>query len=135
MTVSDQRIIEFFCKSPIKSFATMVDVLRYLQGGQAIRADIEYELFDWALGDNPRNKVYIRVPEIRGIPITANSLFKLTEHFKKFHFVRRRPHKTRGPHADPDDELTVFYDLTQRMLKLLEGIERARASEKRRGGK
>jgi len=86
--------------------------LRYLQGGQAIRADIEYELFDWALGDNPRNKVYIRVPEIRGIPITANSLFKLTEHFKKFHFVRRRPHKTRGPHADPDDELTVFYDLT-----------------------
>jgi len=90
MTVSDQRIIEFFCKSPIKSFATMVDVLRYLQGGQAIRADIEYELFDWALGDNPRNKVYIRVPEIRGIPITANSLSS----------------------ADPDDELTVFYDLT-----------------------
>ena len=64
--------------------------MRYLQGGQAIRADIEYELFDCALGDNPRNKVYIRVPEIRGIPITANALFKLTDRFMKFGFVRRR---------------------------------------------
>ena len=63
---------------------------------------------------------------------------KLAEHFKKFHFVRRRPHKTRGPHADPDDEVVVFYDLTptgKRMLKLVEGIEGAKRGEKRSGGK
>jgi len=138
MSVSDQKVIEFFWKSPIKSFATMLDVFRYFEHGRVIRADIEYELFDSGLGDNARREVSIRVPELRGIPISANSLFLLTQHLKQFHLVKRRPHKTRGPHADPDDQRVVCYDLTptgKSMLQILAGIERARGNKRTSSGK
>jgi hypothetical protein len=138
MSVSDQKVIEFFWKSPIKSFATMLDVFRYFEHGQIFRADIEHELFDGGLGDNPRREVSIRVPELRGIPISAHSLFLLTQHLKEFRLVKRRPHKTRGPHADPDDQLVVCYDLTptgKSMLQILAGIERARGNKRKRSRK
>lgn len=135
MSISDSRVIEFFSKSPIKSFATMLDSFRYFEKGRAIRADIEYELFDRALGDNPRKRVDIRVPELWGISITANALFLLTEHLKKFRLVRRRSHKTRGPHDNPDDRHVIYYDLTptgKNVLQLLEGIERAKGGKRRK---
>jgi hypothetical protein len=123
-------MIEFFWRSPIKSFATMLDVFRYLENGRTVPADIEHELFDHALGDNDQSRVYIRATEVGGIRITANSLFMLTEHLKKYHFVRRRPHKTRGPYTDPDEQFVVAYDLTpsgKNVLRVLEGIERGRS--------
>jgi len=56
--------------------------------------------------------------------------------FQEVRLRKKAPHKTRDPHADPDDELVVFYDLTPAgkwMLRLLEGVEQAKGGEKRKG--
>lgn len=121
MKLTDERIIEFFWKSPVRNFEAIRDTLRYLDG-QWIEEDLEYELFNEALGDNPDEKVSIRVPNIGGI--TANALFGLTWHAKAFHLLRRRVREMRDTMAEPD-ELIVFYELTpagKEVLRLLEVI-------------
>jgi hypothetical protein len=124
MKISDKRIIQFLAKSPLQSFAAMADALRYLDG-QWIWEDIEYELFNTALGDNPKGKVSIRVPEIPGI--AAYALLNFTWHAKANHVVRRRSRKMESGNYEPD-EVVVFYELTptgKRFLKIIEAIETA----------
>ena len=121
MKLTDERIIEFLWKSPVRNFEAIRDTLRYLDG-QWIEEDLEYELFNEALGDNPDEKVSIRVPNIGGI--TANALFALTWHAKAFHLLRRRVREMRDTMAEPD-ALIVFYELTpagKEVLRLLEVI-------------
>lgn len=81
----------------------------------------EAELFDWALGDNPSEKVTIRIPPIGGVP--ANALLSFMEHAKSFNIIRRRP---RGmPASGEPEEIIVFYELTPSgsyTLKLLEAM-------------
>jgi hypothetical protein len=127
--LTDRRVIEFLSKSPLKSFAAMLDTLRYLDG-KWIWEDVEYELFDEPLGANRERKVRIRVPEVQGI--TANALLAFTWHAKASHLVRRRPRKIRDPRAEPD-EIVVFYALTpagKQMIELLRAIETARTPKK-----
>ena len=127
--LTDRRVIEFLSKSPLKSFAAMLDTLRYLDG-KWVWEDVEYELFDEPLGSNRERKVRIRVPEVRGI--TANALLAFTWHAKASHLIRRRPRKIRDPRAEPD-EIVVFYALTpagRQMIKLLQAIETARSPKK-----
>jgi hypothetical protein len=107
MNLNDEKIIEFFAKSPIRVFPAMLDALRYLDGNW-IWEELEYELFDEALGDNPQDKVSIRVPNIRGIP--ANVLLAFTSHAAAFHMIRRRSRKMPGPGNSPE-EMIVFYEL------------------------
>lgn len=121
MKLTDERIIEFLWKSPVKSFEAIRDTLRYLDG-KWIWEDLEYELFNEALGDNPDEKVSIRVPNIAGI--AANGLLALTWHAKTFHLLRRRVREIRDTRGQPE-ELVVFYELTpagKEILKLLEVI-------------
>ena len=114
--LSDARVIDFLSKSPVKSFDTILDVLTYLDG-QWIQEDIEYELFNWVLGDNEEEKVAIRVPNIGGI--TSTPLFCLTRVLQDFHFVRRRVRATPSPLDGPDGpELVAFYELTNSGKKL-----------------
>ena len=114
--LSDARIIDFLSKSPVKSFETIMDVLHYLDG-QWIEEEIEYELFDWALGDNEQQKVAIRVPNVGGI--TSTPLHVLTRLLQDFHFVRRRTRSTPSPLDGPDGtELIAFYELTNAGRKL-----------------
>lgn len=125
MKLTDQRIIEFFWKSPVKSFEAIRDTLRYLNG-KWYWEDIEYELFNEALGDNPDDKVSIRVPHVKGI--AANALFALTQHAKAFHLLRRRVREMRDVLAEPD-EIVAFYELTpagKEVLQLLEVVTQAR---------
>ena len=125
--LSDARIIEFFAKSPIKSFGTMLDVLNYLDGAW-IQEGIEYELFDWALGDNDEQVIRLRVPSIGGIP--ANALFRLTRVLQDFHFVRRRilPSDFRRDDTSAEEPV-AFYSLTntgRKLRFLLEQIDKAK---------
>lgn len=127
MKLTDERIVEFLWKSPLKSFEAVQDTLQYLDG-KWISEELEYELFNEALGDNLDEKVSIRVPNIRGIP--ANSLLALTWHAKTFHLIRRRVHKTMDTDGQPD-ELIVFYELTpagKEVLRLLEAIVQMKKS-------
>jgi len=125
--LSDARIIDFFSKSPVKSFETIMDVLGYLDG-QWIQEEIEYELFNWALGDNAQQKVYIRVPNVGGI--TSTPLHILTRSLQDFHFVRRRTRAIPSPLDGPDGpELITFYELTnagKKLRHLLMSIEVAK---------
>jgi len=119
--LTDGKIIEFLWKSPVKSFKTIRDTLQYLDG-QWIDEDLEYELFNEALGDNPDEKVSVQVPNIGGI--TANALLALTWHAKAFHLLRRRVREIRD-NSSQSEELIAFYELTpagKEVLKLLEGI-------------
>jgi len=121
MKLTDKKIMEFLCQSPLKSFEAIRDVLRYLDG-QWIEEDLEYELFNNALGDNPDEKISVQVPNIRGI--TANALFALTGHAMAFNLVRRRSREFGDTGGQPE-ELTVFYELTlagKEVLKLLKVI-------------
>lgn len=116
MRVSDERVIEFLSKSPLKSFRAMLDALRYLDG-KWIHAESEAELFDWALGDNPSQKIKIRIPEIGGIP--ANALLAFMWHAKSFSVIRRRSRKMH----ELEGEILVFYELSPLggyMLRVLE---------------
>jgi hypothetical protein len=119
MKLSDEKIIEFFWKSPVKSFAAMLDAFRYLDGNW-IHGEAEYELFDEPLGDNPEQKTRIRVPDIGGIP--ANALLAFAWHSFAFNLIRRRPRTMRKSDGEPE-EIIVFYELTPSggyVLKLLE---------------
>lgn len=127
MRLSDQRIIQFLAKSPLKSISGMLDVLRYLDG-KWIWEDLEYELFNEALGDNPEEKVRIRVPELGGI--TANALLAFTWYAKAApaHLVRRRGRKMWSLRGEPE-EIAAFYELTpagEEMIKILESIQAVR---------
>jgi hypothetical protein len=118
MKLSDERVIEFLWKSPLKSFPAMLDALRYLDGA-SITAEVEYELFDEPLGDNAEKNITIRVPDIRGI--RANALLAFTGHAQNFNIVRRRPRTILLPGSEP--ELRVFYELTPSggyVVKILE---------------
>ncbi len=114
--LSDARVIDFLSKSPVKNFDTILDVLNYLDG-QRIEEEVEYELFDWALGDNEQQKVSIRVPNVGGI--TSTPLHILTRLLQVFHFIRRRVRATQPPLDGPDGpELIAFYELTNSGRKL-----------------
>jgi len=127
MTLSDERIIEFLSKSPVKSFRAMLDVLRYLDGNW-IWEDLEYELFDNALDDNS-NGGKIRVPAIRGI--AANALLDFAWRALDFHMIRRRPRKVT---YESLPEIIVFYELMpagKHMIKILEAFTAIESSEAR----
>jgi hypothetical protein len=105
----------------------MLDALRYLDGAWTWE-ELEYELFDDALGDNQQQQVKIRVPRIRGV--AANTLFAFTRHAATFHIIRRRPRTMRDERGQPD-EVIVFYELTpagKSMIKVLEAIVAANES-------
>lgn len=108
MKLSDEKVIEFLWKSPVKSFAAMSDALRYLDG-KWIEEGVEYELFDEALGDNSEERVQIRVPQIRGIP--ANALLAFAHHAQTFNLIRKRPKSMEGRIGEPR-EVIAFYELT-----------------------
>jgi hypothetical protein len=119
MKLSDARVIEFLWKSPLKSFPAMLNALRYLDGNWT-REDLEYEIFDDALGDNLEGKVKIRVPSIRGI--AANALLGFAWYATAFDVIRRRPVTMHKSENEPE-ELIVYYGLTpsgEYMVKLLE---------------
>jgi hypothetical protein len=107
MKLSDEKVIEFFWKSPVKSFSTMLDALRYLDG-KWMPEEGEYELFDDALGDNPEEKIKIRVPHLRGVP--ANALLTFAWHAMSFNMIRRRARAMKEG-FEPED-MIVFYELT-----------------------
>jgi len=114
--LSDARVIDFLSKVPVKSFDTILDVLHYLDG-KWIKEEIEYELFNWALGDNEQQKVAIRVPNVGGI--TSTPLHILTRLLQDFHFIRRRVRATPSPLDGPEGpELIAFYELTNSGRKL-----------------
>ncbi len=71
MKLSDEKVMEFLSKSPLKTFPAMLDALRHLEDN-SINADAEYELFNEPLGDNEQAERTIRMPEVGGI--TANAL-------------------------------------------------------------
>ncbi|MCG2715759.1 MAG: hypothetical protein L6422_05655 [Candidatus Marinimicrobia bacterium] len=123
MKLTDKKIIEFLSKSPIKNFECIRDTFKYLDG-QWTWEELEYELFDDALGDNLEKKVKVKVPKIKGIP--AYALLSLTwlAKSKSFHLVRRRTKKEPNSILTPN-ELIVFYELThagREVLSLLDAI-------------
>lgn len=121
MKLSDEKVIEFLGKSPIRSFHSMLDCLRYLDGS-SIEPDSEFELFDWGLGDNPTEHVEIKVPTNRGMP--ANALFAFMQHAQSFNVVARRSRMIKGM-ANSPERLRLFYGLTPSggyIVKILEVI-------------
>ena len=129
--LSDARIIDFLSKSPVKNFATILDTLRYLDL-KWIQTDLEYELFNWALGDNNEEKVEIRVPNVGGLE--ANALFQLTKLMEQFHFVRRRAKAIPSPLDGPEGpELITWYEVTstgKKLRHILTQIETAKQNLK-----
>jgi hypothetical protein len=126
MAISDKRIIEFLSKSPLQTFSAMLDTLSYLDG-QWIEADLEYELFDYPLGDNAEGRSTIRVPALKGIE--ANALLSFTQHAVEFHLITRNPRKTPSIPPRPP-ELIVFYSLTaagREVLEVIRAIDKARS--------
>ena len=114
--LSDKRVIEFLAKSPVKSFTAIADTLTYLDG-QWFYEDLEYELFDWAFGDNPEGKVTIRLPRLRGLALPV--LFKLTRLLEEFHLIRcRRAYDEPDPEDPMEGELRICYELTSAGRKL-----------------
>jgi hypothetical protein len=124
MKLSDARVSEFLWKSPLKSFPAMFDALRYLDGNLAWE-DLQYEIFDDALGDNLEDRVKIWVPSIRGI--AANALLAFAWYGTAFDVVRRRPRTMHKSEHEPQ-EIIVFYGLTPlgaymvNILEVLTGV-------------
>jgi hypothetical protein len=120
MKLSDAKVIEFLSSSPLKSFAGMLDALRYLDG-VSIPHDAEFELPDEVLGDYVEEKPNVRVPEIRGIP--ANELLAFAEYAHSFEILKRRPRAELD--KAPQDIRLVFYELTpsgRYVVKILEAL-------------
>lgn len=120
MKLSDEKVMEFLSKSPLKTFPAMLDALRHLEDN-SINADAEYELFNEPLGDNEQAERTIRMPEVGGI--TANALLAFMGHAHTFHLVRRRPRTL--DKLEPEPEVRVFYQLTPSgsyVLKILEAL-------------
>lgn len=120
MKLSDERLIEFFWKSPVRSFPAMLDALRYLDG-RWTHEECEYELFDEALGDNPEERLHIRVPSIGGI--SANALLRFTWHAKAFSLVRRRLKSPGALARGEASELVVIYELTPSGSYVVKALE------------
>ena len=119
--LSDARIIEILAKSPVKSFNVLLDVLNYIDG-QCILEDIEYEMFDWALGDNEQNATTIKVHNISGMP--AIMLHKLTRTLQHFNLVRRRVRRTESQFNEPDGlDIIAVYQLTNSGRKFRELLQ------------
>jgi hypothetical protein len=119
MKLSDEKVIEFLGKSPIRSFQSMLDSLRYLVGS-SIEADSVFELFNWGLGDNPTERIEIMVPTNRGVP--ANALFSFMQHAQSFNVISRRSRMVKGMAYSPE-RLRLFYGLTPSggyIVKILE---------------
>jgi hypothetical protein len=119
MKLSDETIINFLSRSPLKSFAAMLDALHYLDG-VSIPCDVEFELFNRAIGNNAEGQPNVSVPRIRGIP--ANLLLAFAEHAHSSNVVRKRPPAVLG--KEPE-ELKLLYELTpsgRYVLKILEAL-------------
>jgi len=126
MKLSDKKIIEIMSKSPIRTFAGMLDTLNYLDGNW-IQEEVEYELFNEALGDNPEEKVTIRVPNVGGI--TSNALLNFTWFAKEQFIIRRRERSVPSSALGDEKELLVFYEITpngREFMNILEAIVKAR---------
>ena len=87
MKLSDERVIEFLCGSPLKSFGGTLDALRYVDE-VPVPYESESELVDDALGDDVEEGPKVRVPEIHGIPPIA--LLAFIEHAHSFGVLKRR---------------------------------------------
>lgn len=123
MKLSDEKVVEFLAKSPLKTFTAMLDTLRYLDSLQdtSVSAECEYELFNEPLGDNRTGEVSIRVPKIGGT--TTAALFVFLDHAQKFDLVRRRPKLLER--TSPEPEMRVLYQLTPSgsyIIKVLEAL-------------
>lgn len=121
MKLSDEKVVEFLSGSPLKSFAAMLDALRYLDG-VSIPHDAEVELPDEALGNDAEEKPKLSVPEIRGIP--ANELLAFAEYAHSVEIVERRA-RTELDNKAPQDIRVVFYELTasgRYVVKILEAL-------------
>lgn len=119
MKLSDERVIEFFSKSPIKTFSGMLNALRYLDG-QWTHQENDYALFDDALGDNTKEKIRIRVPHVGGIAATA--LLAFSWHAQAFNLIRRRSMTIFTPGNKPE-EIIVFYELTTSGANVVKVLE------------
>jgi len=80
-----EKIIEFFCKSPVKSFSAMLDALRYLDG-------------DEALGDND-DETLSRTPRTAGKRTSRDNRYRLG--IPNCEARERVPHSIAGPLRGP----------------------------------
>ena len=119
MKLSDEKVIEFLSGSPLKSFAAMLDALRYVDD-VPVPYESESELVDDALGDDVEEQPRVRVPEIRGIPPIA--LLAFVEHAHAFEVLKRHP-RIRLDKAP--QKISLLYELTpsgRYILKILEAL-------------
>ena len=119
MKLSDERVIEFLYGSPLKSFAGMLDALRYVDD-VPVPYESESELVDDALGDDVEERPKVRVPEIRGIPPIALLVF--IEHAHSFEILKRRP---RMASDKAPQKISLLYELTpsgRYVVKILEAL-------------
>jgi len=117
MKLSDEKVIEFLSSSPLKSFAGMLDALRYVDD-VPVPYGSESELVDDALSDDVEEQPKVRVPEIRGIPPIA--LLAFVEHAHSFEVLKRHP---RMPLDNAPQKISLLYELTpsgRYILKILE---------------
>ena len=119
MKLSDEKVIEFLSGSPLKSFAGMLDALRYVDD-VPVPYESESELVDDALGNDVEEEPKVRVPEIRGIPPIA--LLAFIEHAHSFEILKRRP---RMPLDKAPQKISSLYELTpsgRYVVKILEAL-------------
>jgi hypothetical protein len=119
MKLSDEKVIEFLSSTPLKSFAAMLDALRYVDD-VPVPYKSESELVDDALGDDVEEQPKVRVPEIRGIPPLA--LLAFVEHAHSFEVLKRHP---RMPLDKAPQKISLLYELTpsgRYILKILEAL-------------
>ena len=119
MKLSDEKVIEFLSSSPLKSFAGMLDALRYVDD-VPVPYESESELVDDALGDDVEEEPKVRVPEIRGIPPIA--LLAFIEHAHSFGVLKRR---ARMPLDRAPQKISLLYELTpsgRYLVKILEAL-------------
>lgn len=119
MKLSDEKVVEFLSGSPLKSFAGMLDALRYVDG-VPVPYESESELVDEALGDDAEEEPKVRVPEIRGVHPIA--LLAFIEHAHSFEVLKRHP---RRPLDKAPQKISLLYELTpsgRYILKILEAL-------------
>ena len=119
MKLSDEKVIEFLSGSPLKSFAGMLDALRYMDD-VPVPYESDSELVDEALGNDVENQPKVRVPEIRGIPPIA--LLAFIEHAHSFEVLKRHP---RMPLDKAPQKISLLYELTpsgRYVIKILEAL-------------
>lgn len=119
MKLSDEKVIEFLSSSPLKSFAGMLDALRYVDD-VPVPYESESELLDDALGNDVEEEPKVLVPEISGIPPIA--LLAFIEHAHSFEILKRRPRLLldKAP-----QKISSLYELTpsgRYVVKILEAL-------------